>query len=169
MILGKVTNREISENRESDRRVLLLQVELTNERDVQDVELFSDAGEDTSPHDGDYVLVFSLANAYQIAVGVDDGIEPEVEEGEKEIYSYSKHGGPKKARIWCNKDGEVIHNDGDRLVARKDDETLSNVTIDPVFWAWITAVNSALGLPPASLPTALKCLIDDGSDTVKVP
>jgi len=166
MILGRVTNREITENRESDRKVLLLQVELTSERDVQDVELFSDAGEDTSPHDDDFVIVLSLADAYQLAIGVDDGIEPEVDEGEKEIYSYSKHGGPKKAKTRWNKDGEIIHNDGDRLVARKDDETTSDITIDETFWTFITAVASALGLTP---PESLTCKISDGTDEVLVP
>lgn len=166
MILGRVTNREITENRESDRKVLLLQVELTSERDVQDVELFSDAGEDTSPHDDDFVIVLSLADAYQLAIGVDDGIEPEVDEGEKEIYSYSKHGGPKLAKTRWNKDGEIIHNDGERLVARKDDETTSDIIIDETFWTFITAVASALGLTP---PESLTCKISDGTDEVLVP
>jgi hypothetical protein len=103
MILGRVTNREISTNRGSDRPVLLLQVELTNERDVQDVELFTEAGAESSPQNDDMVLVLSLADAYRIAIGVDDGIEPEIDEGEKEIYSYEKHGGPKLARVKCNK------------------------------------------------------------------
>ena len=166
MILGKVTNREITENRESDRNVLLLQVELTSERDVQDVELFSDAGEDTSPHDGDFVLVFSLADAYQIAVGVDDGIEPEVDEGEKEIYSYAAHGGPKKAKTKWNSDGEIIHNDGSRLVARKNDEITITAETDPEFFVFMNGLAALLGKDPILSVTGK---INDGSDTVKVP
>lgn len=166
MILGRVTNREIATNRDSDRPVLLLQVELTSAQDVQDVELFTAAGEDSSPHDDDYVVVLSLADAFQIGIGVDDGIEPEVDEGEKEIYSYEKHGGPKLAKVKLDKDGNVIHNDGDRLVARQDDETTSDLTIDEVFWTWIAAVGSALGISP---PTTLTTKISGGSETVKVP
>jgi hypothetical protein len=166
MILGRVTNREITTTRESDRPVLLLQVELTSERDVQDAELFTDAGVDSSPHDDDLVIVLSLADAYQLAIGVDDGIEPEVAEGEKEIYSYEAHGGPKLAKTRWNSDGEVIHNDGERLVARKDDETTSDITIDETFWTWIAAVGSALGLTP---PESFTGKINDGTDEVKVP
>ena len=166
MILGRVTNREITENRESDRKVLMLQVELTSERDVQDVELFSDAGEDTSPHDDDFVIVLSLADAYQLAIGVDDGIEPEVEEGEKEIYSYSKHGGPKKAKTRWNKDGEVIHNDGDRLVARKDDEITITPETDPEFFVFMNGLAALLGKDPILSVTGK---INDGTDEVKVP
>jgi hypothetical protein len=166
MILGRVTGREIATNRESDRPVLLLQVELTNERDVQDVELFCEAGSDTSPHDEDLVLVLSLADAYQIAVGVDDGIEPEVDEGEKEIYSYSKHGGPKKAKTRWNSDGEVIHNDGSRLVAREGDEITITPETDPDFFVLMNGLASLLGKDPILSVTGK---INEGSETVKVP
>lgn len=166
MILGKVTGREVAETRDSEGRVLLLQVELTNSRDIQDVEHLNAAGEDASPHDGDFVLVFSLADAFKMSVGVDDGIEPEVDEGEKEAYSYDRHGGSKLARTKWDKTGNVIHNEGARLVARKEDATISNATVDPAFWTFIAAVGAALGI---TAPTGFTGKVNDGSDTVKVP
>jgi phage gp45-like len=165
MILGRVTNREISTNRGSDRPVLLLQVELTNERDVQDVELFTEAGAESSPQNDDMVLVLSLADAYRIAIGVDDGIEPEIDEGEKEIYSYEKHGGPKLARVKCNKDGEVIHNEGERLVAREGDEITITPETDPDFFVMMNGLALLLGLDPILSVTGK---INEGSETVKV-
>lgn len=164
MILGRVTGREITTIRDSDGPVLLLQVELTNERDIQDVELLRHAGVDYNPPDGSFVVVLPLANAFQVGVAVDDGIEPEVDEGEYEVYS--SVGGAKRARTRWNKDGEVIHNQGSRLVARKNDETISNATLDPAFWTWIAAVGSALGITP---PTTFTGKVNDGASTVKVP
>lgn len=164
MILGRITNREVTENRESDGKVLMLQVELTDERDIQDVELFTHAGVDFNPPDGSFVVVIPLANAFKVAVAVDDGIESEVDEGEYEVYS--SENGEKKAKTRWNKDGEVIHNDGERLVARKDDETTSDITIDQTFWTWIAAVGSALGITP---PESFTGKVNEGSETVKVP
>jgi hypothetical protein len=54
--------------------------------------------------------------------------------------------------------------------ARKGDSTLSNSTIDPVFWAWISAAGGVLaGLGVvAPIPTSLKSNINQGSDKVKI-
>ena len=166
MIIGKVTGREVATTRDSDNPVLLLQVELTHPRDIDNAELLMSAGEDVSPHDDDYVLVLSLSKAFRVAIGVDDGIDPAVGKGEKEIYSYSKHGGDKLARTLWNAAGEVIHNGGSRLVARKDDETTSNIVIDFEFWTWIAAVGTALGITP---PTTFTGKVNNGTDEVKVP
>lgn len=164
MILGKVTNREVTVSRESDGPVLLLQVELTNERDVQDVELIKHAGVDFNPPDGSFVVVIPLANAFKVAVAVDDGIESEVDPGEYEIYSSKS--GLKKAKTRWNTDGEVIHNDGDRLVARKEDEITITPETDPDFFVLMNGLAALLSKDPI---TSVTGKINEGTDEVKVP
>lgn len=166
MILGKVTNKEVRTDRDSENKVLMLQVELTDERDIQDVELFKSAGEDATPHDGAFVIVLSLSEAFKVAVGVEDGIEPETKAGEKEIYSYDEYGGSKLARVLCNEDGEVIHNEGERLVARKEDEITITAETDPEFFVFMNGLAALLGKDPILSVTGK---INDGTDEVKVP
>lgn len=73
--------------------------------------------------------------------------------------------------ITIKSDGIVIHNDGARLVARKEDETISDNSLDPAFWSWVTSVNNfctavsaALGIPfGVKPPTELKGKINEGN------
>jgi phage gp45-like len=163
--IGRITGGNVELNRDSDTPGRVLNVELTDPNDVQSCELFTQAGDDTNPPDGSMCVVVTVSDALKIVIAVVDGLEPDVEKGEREFYSQKD--GQKKARLKLTLDGKVIHNDGDRLVARKDDETESNITIDETFWTWINAVAGALGITPA--PPSLTSKISEGTDEVLVP
>ena len=105
MRIGRVLSSEITENRDGEGKVLLLQVELSDPDDVQTVEYAQAAGEDFRPPEDTTVIVTDLGEAWKIAIAADDGIDPESLDGEKEIYAIS--GGEKKGRLKCNLDGTV--------------------------------------------------------------
>ena len=168
-MIGKVIGSAVDVNRDSDGNVLLLTVEITEGDDLQEIELFRHAGVDYNPPVGSIVVIQTLSDAFKVGVAVDDGIEPEADEGEYEIYS--SEGGSKKARVKCDSDGNAVLNAGSRLVARKDDPVISNMTSDPVFWTWLAmaaTVLSKMGVT-APIPTSLTGKISEGSPTVKVP
>jgi hypothetical protein len=163
--IGRITGQDIETNRDSDSPGRVLQVELSGVDDVQACELFTQDGDDTSPVKDSMCLVVTVSDALKIVVAVTDGLEPEVEEGEREFYSQAS--GVKKARMYLTKDGKAIFNRSSRLVARKDDETESNFIIDETFWTWINSVASALGITPP--PQKLVSKISEGTDKVLVP
>jgi hypothetical protein len=170
-MIGKVISSAVDVNRDSDGNVRLLTVEITEGDDLQEIELFRHAGVDYNPPAGSIVVIQALSDAFKVGVAVDDGIEPEADEGEYEIYS--SEGGSKKARVKCDADGNVVHNAGSRLVARKDDAIVIDETTDVKFIAWISAVTVAItklgGTVPTLLPLQITGKINEGSSTVKVP
>lgn len=116
MKLGRVISSQIETNRDGSGKVLLLQVELSDPDDLQTVEYLQAAGDDYRPPPGTSVVVTDLGKAWKIAIGADDGIEPESAEGEKEIYAHQA--GQKKGRLKCNLDGTVQAGAGDDFVAQ---------------------------------------------------
>ncbi len=163
--IGRITGGDIETNRDSDTEGRVLQVELSAVDDVQACELFTQAGDDSNPPDGSMCLVVTVSEALKIVVAVVDGLEPEVEKGEREFYSIKNN--QKKARVKLTLDGTVVHNKGERHVARKDDETTSTIETDETFWTWINAVATAVGITPA--PPKLVSKISEGTDEVLVP
>jgi len=85
--IGKITKIEKGVNRESGPVVVLLQVQLTDDGDVQTVQLMNPPGEDNMPVVGSRVVVHDVGSALKIAYAANDGLEPSMAEGEKMIYS----------------------------------------------------------------------------------
>lgn len=85
--IGTVTGYEIRENRDAATAGLLLQVRLTNQDDIQTIQYINPAGEDSNPAIGSQVIILELGAAFRIAVAVVDKIEPQMDSGEKKIYS----------------------------------------------------------------------------------
>ena len=110
MAIGIVTGRRISKNRDGDKDVLILQVSLIDGEDTRSIEIFSSA--DFNPANGTRVYICDVSDSYQVAVATSDGLTPEVEPGEVEIYSTDNPVTAKQARIYLNKDGEIILNQG---------------------------------------------------------
>jgi hypothetical protein len=108
--IGIVTGRRISKNRDGDKDVLILQVSLIDGEDTRSIEIFSSA--DFNPANGTRVYICDVSDSYQVAVATSDGLAPEVEPGEVEIYSTDNPVTAKQARIYLNKDGEIILNQG---------------------------------------------------------
>lgn len=165
MLIGRVTGFEIGQNQDGDEDVLLLQVEMTESDDVQTVELFNPGGRDYNPTTNSQVIVLPISDALQIAVAVSDGITPESEPGEVEIYSADSYGGSKKAKIKWLVDGTLKLNEGVKAAARVNDSIRIDATTDPAFFTWLGTVGSFIGTPP---PTTITGKIVSGSATVKI-
>jgi phage gp45-like len=162
--IGRIIGSEVATNRDSDEPVRLLQVELTALDDVQSVELFTQAGDDNNPPDDAMCMVLTVSDALKIIVAVSDGLEPEVERGERELYS--QENGEKKARFKLQKDGKIIHNEGDRLVARKEDEITITPDTDPEFFVFMNGLATLLGKDPILSVTGK---VAEGTDKVLTP
>lgn len=168
-IIGKITGFEIAHNKDSDGDVLMLQVELTEETDVQTVELFRHTGVDYNPPVGSTTVTIPVTESLRIAIATDDGITPESAPGEYEIYS--SDGTAKLSKVKCDATSvkvygtEVVINGGMQGAARVNDKTAIDATTDPTFFSWMTSVSTLLGLtaPPIVLGKILL-----GSTTVKI-
>jgi hypothetical protein len=88
----------------------MLQVEISEPDDIQDVELYSQAGEDYNPPLESAVYIEQAGEAYKIVVASDDGIVPTSNPGERQLYSSA--GGSKLANIYIKVDGSVEINFG---------------------------------------------------------
>lgn len=84
--IGTVTGRAIEKNRDSANEFIMLQVQFFKD-DVQTVQFYSQAGDDTSPQNGTQVIVFELGPAFKVAIASSDGITPSMQPGEKKLYS----------------------------------------------------------------------------------
>lgn len=168
-IIGKIIGFEIDTNKDSDTEVLMLQVELTEESDLQTVELFSHAGVDYNPPSESTTVTIPVTESLRIAIATDDGITSESAPGEYEIYS--SDGIAKLSKVKCDAtsvkvDGtEVVINGGVQGAARVNDQIIADATTDPNLFTWLAAVSTALGLSP---PPAVIGKILLGSTTVKI-
>jgi hypothetical protein len=173
MDTGRVTGYEIGKNKEGEIDTLLLQVEISEPDDVQTVELYGSGGRDYNPPTNSTVIVLSIADAMKIAVAVNDGIVPESEPGEAELYSVDEYGGEKKARVKVFTDGKCKINEGGPAAARVGDEVKS--VADPLsldsFWTWVAGVTAYInGIAPGTLtlPTEIVGEITTGSESVEI-
>ncbi len=172
MDIGRVTGYEIGKNKEGEVDVLLLQVEISEPDDVQTVELYQSGGRDYNPPTNSTVIVIPIADALQIAVAVNDGITPESEPGETEIYSVDEYAGSKQAKVKLFTDGICKINNGGPAAARVGDEIKSvPAEIPDAFWTWVAAVTAYInGIAPGTLvlPTEIVGEITTGSGTVEI-
>lgn len=121
-MIALVKGFEIGKNRDGDKKVLLLQSEITDPDDIQTIEAFKGVGEDFNVPTNSRIIYVAAGNAYKIAIAFDDGIEPDssIEEGEKEIYSSDLVGvaRQRKAKHRFKKDGSHVFNDGEDFSVR---------------------------------------------------
>ena len=134
-MIGIVTGRRIGKNRDGDKDVLILQVSLIENEDTRSIEIFSSS--DFNPANGTRVYICNVSDSYQVAVATSDGITPESEPGEVEIYSTDNPVTAKQARIYLNKDGEIILNQGTK-------SAVNYVDLNTQLQLLVTAINSAL-------------------------
>lgn len=84
---GTVKGYEHKKNRDGEVVGLLLQVAITSEKDIQTVEYFTQPGQDDNPAIDSAVTVFSVGEAYKIAIACNDGVAAAMKSGEKKLYS----------------------------------------------------------------------------------
>jgi len=170
-VTGIVRGFEVKTNRDSEQKVLMLQVEISGPGDIQSVEAMTFAGMQIVPPNNSIVTVVKAGNAWKIAPSQNDGIDfdSSLEEGESKIYS--SNGGVEKAFIKLLKTG-IIHVNGDsKDAARKDDTIKSTPVEDATFWTWLSgaaAILAGLGLA-VPIPTSLTGKITTGTDKVRMP
>ena len=77
-MIGIIKGRRIGKNRDGDKNVLLLQVEIIENEDARTIEIFSSG--DFNPANGTRVYICDVTDSYQIAVATSDGLTPEVQD-----------------------------------------------------------------------------------------
>lgn len=174
---------KIGKNKDGTKDRLLLQVELT-EDDIRTVEMIAQAGEDTNPAEGCRVVVLDL-KGFLAGIATSDDLTPEVNPGEKEIYSTDNPATEKKAWIKFNGNGILDLNGNARFAAAFEDlktgfdQLLSDfndlVTAYNAHIHTTTAVTGGGGPPGVIAPTTStgtpsSASVDDSKvETVKVP
>lgn len=146
MDIGRITGFKIGKNRDGDIDRVLLQVEMITGEDTRTVELISQHGEDINPASGCRAVVTDVSDAYQICVAITDDLTPEVEPGEKEIYSTDNPVTAKQARIYLNKDGEIILNQGTKSALNHPDTVNALNTFLTALNGQLTGLGAAGGL-----------------------
>lgn len=145
-MIGTVRGFEIGPNRDGTNDVLLLQVEMSDPDDIQTVEYFSGAGDDTIPPAGSLVTIFSVGRAWKIAIASNDNIAPSMSEGERKIYS--SDGGVIKAFInWLSSGILELNGNSDFAVRFNALETGFNA-LRSDHNTFLTHVHGASGTPP---------------------
>jgi phage gp45-like len=91
--LGIVTGRTIAENQSlGGPPVRLLQVMLTDESDVQTVQLVGQTGEESNPPNGSLVVVLAAGESFKLAVASDEGVVPDLAIGGKRLFAVDDEG-----------------------------------------------------------------------------
>jgi len=164
MNVGNITGREIGKYKDSNVDRVLLQVKFYDD-DTKQVELISQHGEDVNPADGCRVLVIDITDSWQAAIAITDDLEPEVDPGEKEIYSTDSPATAKQARTKWDGTGNVIHNQGAKSV-------VTYAALDAALQLLVTAINAAFATKLNGAGAAGGLALDislSESPTVKVP
>ena len=141
---GIITGYEIGKNKNGTKKVLLLQVRISDSEDIQTVEYMNSPGDDSVPAIGSRVLVLQITKAWKIGIAVQDQIEPEMSEGEKKLYS--QENGEVKAYIKILKDGTIeINGNADFAVAYTDLNTALQTFINDLNTKLTTALTAVGG------------------------
>lgn len=130
--IGTVRGSEVIENKDSDEKSRMLQVEFTNADDLQSIEQLGATGEDSNPQEGARVIVVDLSPSYRVAIALSDEIEPSVDAGEKELYSYDDSGN-KLVTVLLKSDGsfEVDNGSGSMIMDASGNWDINgNLTVD---------------------------------------
>ena len=107
---GIVTGFAVGKNRNGTKNVVLLQVRISDAKDIQTIELMTPAGDDSIPPNGARVSILQVSNSYKIAIAQNDNIDPIMDVGEKMIYSQLNNSITAFIKLFT--DG-IIHLNGD--------------------------------------------------------
>ena len=162
-MIGTVRGFEIGPNRDGTNNVLLLQVEISDPDDIQTVEYFSGAGDDTIPPEGSLVTILSVGRAWKIAIASNDNITPSMSEGERKIYS--SDGGSIQAFInWLSGGNLELNGNGNSAV--------TFAALNTALQTLVTAINAtfATKLNGSGSPGTLTLNISAAEEnTVRLP
>lgn len=148
---GIVTGFEIGKNSNGTRDVVLLQVRISDPKDIQTIELMTPPGDDSIPPAGSRVVILQPSKSWKIAIANQDSITPQAGEGEKRLYSQA--GGSEQAYIFIKSDGTIEVNGNSKTAVRFEDlQTALNTfknSIESAIAGAITGHIHAVVTPPA--------------------
>lgn len=104
-MIGTVKSSTVDTNSDGENNVRILEVEISDPDDIQTVENYGPGGYDFSPPAGTRVQISREGEAWKISHAMDDGIEPDSDEGEVKIYSVDS--GARGALIVLRADGTI--------------------------------------------------------------
>ena len=170
--IGTITGQEIKKNRDGSIAVRLLQVQISNESDIQTVQYMGTAGEDSAPINGDKVQIFRIGSAFQFAVAVEDQNNvASVAEGGKRLFSRDPSTGAVKAFIDWLTNG-ILHLNGNAYSAVRfqELETAFN-QLQSDFDSHTHLYTPGVGTPTQTAITVASTadITPAESDTVKLP
>lgn len=142
MELGIVRGYAIKPNKDGTQDKLLLQVEIIP-GDVRTVEFMAESGNDTNPAIGSRIKVETISRGYQIGTNSTDDLTPEVDSGEKELYS--TNGSSKLARLKLNLASEIeLNGNADYAVSYNDLNTILTQLVADINTIFVTAADGAV-------------------------
>lgn len=104
--IGLVVGNEIGTYLDDSSDTIILTVEGDSEDDKRTVQLLHPFGEESCPISNfSNVIIIKVTDTWEVAIVVDTGISPSVDEGEKEIFSVDPLTNVKKMRILLKNDG----------------------------------------------------------------
>lgn len=162
---GKIKLVKIDMNDIRTAQIIRAQVQISTDENTQDIEVIGNPGEHSAPMDGDQAYIMHISGNYYVVVAVDDMITPDVEPGEKEIYSRTAQD-VKSAIIKLDKKGFINFTNNENSVAEdyavKYNELKSAFDkLKTDFNNFVTAYNSHTNGPyPLSGPQATQTTAD---------
>lgn len=141
-MIGTVKGFQIGPNRDGTNDVLLLQVEMSDPDDIQTVEYYSGAGDDTIPPKGSLVTILSVGPAWKIAIASNDNIAPSMAEGERKIYS-SDSGVIKAFINWLAGGNLELNGNGNSAVTFSALNTALQTLVTAINATFATKINGA--------------------------
>jgi len=110
-MIATILSTTIDESKSGDGKVVSCECEMSEKEDIKTVEVVAGHGRMVFPKAGAKLIGIRLQSGYIVAVGCDDGIEPDIEEGEHKIYSIGPDG-TVAASVLMKADGSIVLNDG---------------------------------------------------------
>jgi phage gp45-like len=107
LIPGRVTNREVKINGQGGHPVMMLQVVVSDPKDVRQCELVTHHGAKSSPPNGSRVVIGHIGRNWPVAIACDDLQAPGVNPGESRYYSTDADGNAVVAQIYFKNDGTM--------------------------------------------------------------
>jgi len=108
--IGIVKDIKIEPNLSGDHDVSMLTIQVTEEDDTQTMQQVLFCGDQSGIVKESTAFIMEISEAFKVAIGFDDGIKPEVDEGERKVYSQAA--GAIKAFLHLKNSGAIdLHGD----------------------------------------------------------
>jgi len=151
MDMGLVTGNEVTIDRDGDAPVRMLQCKVSEDEDVQTIELYRGHGVDECPvSDFATAIILKIGN-YSVAIAIDDGILSDVSEGEKELYSITPATNTKSAYLKLCVDGSIEINGATDFAVAYTDLKSAFDTLVTDFNNLVTAYNDHIHVTTATV------------------